>query len=199
MAQEIHQMAKEKGWWEVPSGRSFWDQTANYHAEVSEAWEEYRNGHGLTELYEKIWDISGTESMNIPYGSAKDPEKVIYNFPPKPEGIPIELADVVIRILDTCGAYGFNIRSEVDRFMVWEDSTEWPSNHFGKFTSQLHKAISECNSESEDGEIVPRALGKVVGMIIMFCKDNGIYLERAIRIKREFNATRPHRHGGKIA
>jgi NTP pyrophosphatase (non-canonical NTP hydrolase) len=50
------------------------------HSEISEAFEEYRNGYGLTEIR-----FEGT----------------------KPEGIPIELADVVIRLLDMC--YQFEI------------------------------------------------------------------------------------------
>lgn len=49
------------------------------HCELSEAVEEYRNGHGLTEIY--------------------------YNDDGKPEGVPVELADAVIRTLDTAVKY----------------------------------------------------------------------------------------------
>ena len=44
---ESHKTADEKGWWEKDAfngERSVGDQFANFHAEVSEAWEEYRNG-----------------------------------------------------------------------------------------------------------------------------------------------------------
>ena len=85
--------------------RSIGDQFANFHAEISEAWEEYRKGKGLDEVYY----VDG-----------------------KPEGVPIELADCIIRMMDTCEQYNIDI-------------------------------------------------------------------ETAIRIKMEYNETRPYRHGGKLA
>ena len=52
------------------------------HSELSEALEEYRNGHAVTEIY--------------------------YNGD-KPEGVPVELVDVVIRLLDVVGKYGWEL------------------------------------------------------------------------------------------
>jgi hypothetical protein len=74
------------------------------HSELSEAVEEIRNGN--PEIY---WSPEG-----------------------KPEGVGIELADAVIRILDLAGALGYN-------------------------------------------------------------------LEHCMSIKHDYNTTRPHRHGGKLA
>ena len=56
------------------------------HSELSEALEEWRNGHGLNEVY-------GNEGS------------------PKPEGFPIELADLVIRVFSFCGAHGIDIEN----------------------------------------------------------------------------------------
>lgn len=82
LQQRIHQWAKSKGWWDDPN-RSFGEQMANFHAELSEAWEEFRE-HGL------------------------DPESFIYHGDDgKPEGLAVELADCLIRIFDTCGRYDF--------------------------------------------------------------------------------------------
>lgn len=76
----MHDVAKEKGWWEPE--KSFGEQVVMMHSELSEAIEEYRAHQGFTEIYY----VDG-----------------------KPEGIPIELADVFIRLLDTCEFYGIDL------------------------------------------------------------------------------------------
>jgi NTP pyrophosphatase (non-canonical NTP hydrolase) len=85
---EAHETAKEKGWYDQPT--TFGDQIANMHAELSEAWEDFRNGKEMKVIQ---LDLSS--------------DRV------KPLGIPIELADVVIRIFDTCGYYGINLEEAI--------------------------------------------------------------------------------------
>jgi NTP pyrophosphatase (non-canonical NTP hydrolase) len=105
LVQLAHAMACEKGWW--PEGPQNPDEIpaklALIHSEVSEALEQYRDGHML------------------PYESHSG----------KPEGFGVELADVLIRVFDLCG----------------------------------------------------------------YLK---IDLDRLVRLKMDYNATRPHRHGGKV-
>lgn len=96
-------VADQHGWHDEE--RSFGDLIALLHSELSEALEEYRSGHDMTEIYYRESDG-------------------------KPEGVPAELADVAIRLGDLCGILGID-------------------------------------------------------------------LEAAVRIKHEFNKTRPYRHGGK--
>lgn len=102
LCQDAHQIAVDHGWWD--KHRSFGEQIALMHSELSEALEAWRD----------------------PNASAFD----VVNG--KPEGWVVELADAVIRIMDTCEAHG-------------EDLAE------------------------------------------------------AIRVKMEYNRTRPYRHGGKRA
>jgi NTP pyrophosphatase (non-canonical NTP hydrolase) len=97
--------AKEKGWWDDSSAPiNFPEKLALIHSEVSEALEEYRNGkHPIGELY----FVDG-----------------------KPEGVPAELADVLIRIFDLCGHYGIDLEHAVYQKMLY--NTGRPFRHGGK-------------------------------------------------------------------
>jgi NTP pyrophosphatase (non-canonical NTP hydrolase) len=101
-AKQVHEWAKSKGWWD--GKRSIGDQFANFHAEISEAWEEYRNGRAMDWVY--------------------------YSDDGKPEGIPIELADCIIRILDTCEAYSIDIEKALSIKMKYNEGR--PYRHGGK-------------------------------------------------------------------
>lgn len=102
----LHDTAKEKGWWEgtTPDQR-FSEFIALVHSELSEALEEKRAGHGLTEVY---------------YSEDK---------PGKPEGVGIELADAVIRILDFCEAAGISL---VEMIAIKYDYNEGREYRHGK-------------------------------------------------------------------
>lgn len=82
---ESHTTAREKGWWDTE--RSVGDQFTNFHAEIAEAWEEFRDGRGWDEVY--------------------------YGPDGKPEGIAVELADLLIRVADTCGKYGIPLERAI--------------------------------------------------------------------------------------
>lgn len=79
LAKEIHDNAVSHGWWEEE--RNLLEIVALCHSELSEAVEEYRAGRPM------VWA----------------------NEDGKPEGIAVEMADCLIRILDWFGHEGLDV------------------------------------------------------------------------------------------
>lgn len=107
LTKEAHEIAKSKGWWD--NKPTFGDFIANVHSELSEAFEDYKNGKLVTELFD-----SGTYAGDIV----------------KPGGVPIELADAVIRILDFCGYHGIDLGKAILTKMEFNKTR--PYRHGGK-------------------------------------------------------------------
>lgn len=84
LGQQQNDWAHEKGWWDPGKRKTFGEQLVMFHSEVSEALEEWRNGHTFDEIYYST-DSQGRD---------------------KPEGIAVELADLLLRVLDTCHEEG---------------------------------------------------------------------------------------------
>ena len=104
---EVHQIARDHGWWDGDP-RSFGELIVLCHAELSEAIEEYRSGHAPSETY-YTKDKQGNDKM---------------------EGIPSELADVVIRVMDMCGYYGIDLEAAILEKIQYNKSR--PYKHGGK-------------------------------------------------------------------
>lgn len=116
---EVHNNAKEHGWWNGPE-RTFGELIALCHSELSEALEEFRNGYDFKQTY---YSFGRQCQTNIP--SYRNSVKI-----DKPEGIPSELADVVIRIMDMCGHYGIDLEKAIMEKHEYNKSR--PYKHGGK-------------------------------------------------------------------
>jgi hypothetical protein len=154
-------MAVDKGWWE--GERSAVECWVNFHAELSEAWEEYRCGRMAT------WYADSATVLRS--GGV-----------PKPEGFWVEIGDLMIRIADYVGSRRFNVASPCGLDVFYEQLEAIP-----RVVARMHHGLAMDY------------LLDVVDMCCMFAEFHKVDLWSTIREKLRYNATRPHRHGGKKA
>lgn len=136
LAEEIHYTAVEKGWWpaaEPGNGvdidmksapdRNFAELLMLVVSEAAEALEEYRGGAPISKmLYEDPctdFNDRSEEPGHCPQG------KLL-----KPVGIPSELADIIIRVLDITAAHGIDIDTAVQEKMAYNATRAY--RHGGK-------------------------------------------------------------------
>ena len=102
---EVHENAVNHGWHE--DKRTFGDIASLITCEVSEAVEEHRNGKPM------IYVNKHTEQSDADGGYNYIETDVAYFDGLKPEGILVELADVIIRILDYAASLGDDTYKEI--------------------------------------------------------------------------------------
>lgn len=121
LADEILVANAENGW---NTERAFGDDIALLHSEVSEAYEEYRNGREPGQRYYS--DPRGEYVQEGGLGGGVNR----FGEPLKPEGIPSELADVLIRALDTAARYGIDMDAVVAEKLAYNKTRGF--RHGGK-------------------------------------------------------------------
>ena len=166
LAKSIHENAVALGWWETK--RSLVEIIALIHSEFSEALKEYREENPL--LYYQIIDERT--------GSKLDGKK--------PEGIAVELADAVIRILDYCG------KERIDIDEVITDR----GYGAGFIFYTLPELVVEChyllsmayeNINRRCLQTPPLYFAEIIAIIDFWVKENGGNLDKAIALKHEYN------------
>lgn len=102
MARRVHENAVAHGWYDKEP--SVPEVLMNMVSELSEALESYRNG-------EPVCYVTRDVSLFPQYESCISQIEDIDEWKPneKPEGFGTELADCLIRILDTCAFYRIDI------------------------------------------------------------------------------------------
>lgn len=196
LAKEAHKISKEHGWWDKEP--TFGSLISLMHSELSEALEELRAGRGMVwyactegtpehpcapkDIYD--CEMSGQEA-SCAYRSAK------------PEGIAVELADCIIRILDWAG----HEEVDVDYYIKTMEENRCHESvideDFGDFIAVCHSILSNAYAKEDKLEISMLLCLEIV-YIMDWAKHEGVDMDAIIREKMEYNKTRPYRHGGKI-
>lgn len=187
-AKEVHQNAVDHGWWDEE--RTFGEIVALCHSELSEALEEYRAGRPMV-YGDDLWGETRV---------VEPPDIMALGV--KPEGIAVELADCVIRILDWFG----KVEADVDQAMREGEElhqyTPFSSKaSAGTFIAGLHLSLSfayweDLTDPQRCGSMM--YLGLCINLIRAWLSEAQVGMDEILRLKHEYNKTRPYRHGGKV-
>ncbi len=195
-AKEVHQLAVEKGWYDPKP--SFAAIAVNFHCELSEAVEEYRKGMPM--LYYPcnaggLCEDDKAPAERMDCGSRvynpETPEIPCKAKSKKPCGVAVELADCILRIMDTLAAERVNIDS------ILCLGLNCPPNDLAAVIAKCHALVSKAYMVGgvENGFLDP--LLDCIELILDWAAQNGVDMESVLRAKHEYNKTRPCRHGGK--
>lgn len=188
LATIIHKNAVSHGWWEKE--RSFAEIVALIHSELSEALEEYRDGKPMLYLASGKCKYHG--GLCIPDAQDEcpdDPHECGAHEREKPEGIVVELADAIIRILDYCGFAGIDIDE-----VLKERRAGFITYTLPELVTECHYLLSKAYRSAEPCSLY---FAECISLISFWVKENGGDLDEAIVLKHEYNKSRPYRHGRK--
>ena len=95
---------------------------------------------------------------------------------------------------------------EIAKAHGWTEDGRTFGDHLSLMHSELSEALEDFRKGRDLPEIyfegekpcgIPMELAYTVIRIAQFCYEKGIDLETALKLKANYNKTRPYRHGGK--
>jgi len=161
MQRTVHETALEKGWWE--KSRTNLEDGTLWISELYEGFEVYRK-------FGTFW--------------AEEVE------PGKYEGFCVELADLIIRIMDSLAYNDYHIvdKDNYSEMIVGTNTTE-PV----EFINWCERFIQKYYIEEDD----LRAAEYLIYQVFRFCRRIQMNLPLFLKLKVEYNKTRSYRHGNK--
>ena len=176
-AKEIHENAVAHGWWETK--RSTGEVIALIHSELSEALEEARDNRPM--MY--VLGPNGEEICTPCYFNGR-----------KPEGIAVELADAVIRVLDFAEYNNLPLK---DIGMDIDDNTKKYFLDFGHVIAVLHEIVVMLHHTIKDQSTEDAICMTLtfVAVIELYLREQGVDLWQVIELKHNYNKGRPYKHG----
>ena len=186
-AQAVHENAVKHGWWDEE--RTFGEIIALCHSELSEALEELRTNRPMMYFVE-------TNGFVVTDMSERKDEK--------PEGIAVELADCIIRVLDYFGKEELDVDALMQEAMK-DVMCDVPGRIYAATLSDCisrwHLLLSlayACWCKASSTHASALRMARCVCEILAWGKvTDGVDFEMILDIKHEYNKTRPYRHGGK--
>lgn len=186
-AQEVHENAVKHGWWDEP--RTFGEIVALCHSELSEALEEYRSGKPMAYFVER-------NGFTVTEMRERRGEKA--------EGIAVEMADCIIRVLDYFGKEELDVDAlmqEAMKAVMCDVPGRIYAATLGDCISRWHLLLSlaySCWCKASGTHASALRMARCVCEILAWGKvTDGVDFEMILDIKHEYNKTRPYRHGGK--
>lgn len=193
-----YEIAKSKGWHDPEfDTATFADRMALVISELAEALEEHRKGCPPSRIYFGTRDAAAIGSRENAFDLAADGKK--------PEGVIIELADVLIRIGDAAGRHDRDLEAAASESLLSVEQVvdlpllpqAWAKcNSFGDWFCcvALEAAIASRMDPSSDNLFL---VARATCCMVRFLGITGTEFVRAIEIKHAYNRTRPFRHGNK--
>lgn len=177
MTERVFAVNQANGWFE--EGRHFDDDIALLHSEVSEMFEAYRDWG-----FEDMTDLKCKRS-------ASDEHLC------KPQGFGSECADVLVRLLDSRHRHPGQLKLPWANLSEVDDHPDFDPFHstltVGGHIKRLHILISRISPTPGN-----RNFGGTLAYLVAWCRHLEIDLQFEFERKLEFNATRGHKHGGKL-
>lgn len=200
LAERIHKCSVDHGFW-PPEGRNFGEMIALAHSEASEALESHRSGE------QPVWHKHQAACPLIEY-----PPNGRCRCNPKPEGIAVELADVIIRCLDTLYSMmdvnidelfhaAHRIRYEVHGLGELASAAVVPEfrdglTNFGEHISDVHMYLSiEWSVHKRQERSAGTSLLRVIGICMKLMQSLGASVDAVVLEKVKYNESRPYKHG----